>query len=356
MFESTMLPDDQFELQELNEAHIFLIADLTRRAFSTPHVHSPGLPAPGAIAETEEEIMEELKAGTRVFALYLSRGQDSDSLEPVGITRVAPHPPDAWLISRFGILPEYRGRCLGTLLLDLIEKEAGRAGVKRLVLYCVVERFLVPYYQRRGFRVTSIAPHTDKPLTVATMERRLSGSSIIIDAMPGAIIDPEWDILPLGGLYVLWLYLPETRAICVGSLGEYSYGKGMYAYIGSGARLLADRLRRHWAGGRSLRWHVDWLRAVARPVGIDIVPSSPLDPAGCGLPTPQDAEHFQPILSECELADSLSKVPGATRFIPRFGASDCRCAGHLFFISQDSIAYSLPRSWEKRLLCYYRYL
>lgn len=357
MLEDAMLPDEQFEVHELNEAHLSLIADLTRKAFSMPYIHSPGLPAPGAVFETEEEIMGELKAGTRVFALYLDRGQDAggpNDPEPAGIIRITPCPPDAWLIRRFGILPEYRGRGFGTLLLDLIEKEAGRVGVRRLILYCVVERFLVPYYQRHGFSLTSIAPHTDKPLTVATMEKVLSGSSII-DTMPGAIIDPGWDIFPQGGLYVLWLYMPETRAIRVGSLGEYLFGRGMYAYIGSGARRLAGRLRRHWAGGRSLRWHVDWLRAAARPVGIDIVPNLPPDSAGSGLPAPQDIEHSPRILSECELADSLSMVPGAIRFIPRFGASDCACAGHLFSISQDSIAYSLPRSWEKRLLCCYRY-
>lgn len=353
-----MVLDDQFnrfKMQELNGAPLSLIADLTRRAFSTPHVHSPGLPAPGAVSETQEEIMRELKAGTRVFALYLGaeKGQGADGLEPVGIVRITPRSPDAWIISRFGVLPEYRGRGVGTLLLNLIEQEASSVRIKRLVLYCVVERLVVPYYQRRGFRVTSIAPHADKPLTVAAMEKTLSGGSIT-DAMPGVIAGPEWDILPQGGLYVLWLYLPDTRTIRIGSLGEYLFDKGTYAYIGSAARGLSHRLRRHWAGGRSLRWHVDWLRAAARPVGIDIMPNSPSDSIGSGLPPPQDIEHSPAIPSECKLADSLSTLPGATRFIPGFGASDCGCAGHLFSISQHSIACSLPRSWEKRLLCWYR--
>lgn len=346
----------KFKMEELDEARLSLIADLTRRAFSTPHVHSPGLPAPGAVSETEEEIMRELKAGTRVFALYLGagEGQGADSLEPVGIVRITPRSPDAWLISRFGVLPEYRGRGAGTLLLNLMEQEATSVGVRRLVLYCVVERLVVPYYQRRGFRVTSIAPHADKSLTVATMEKKIpAGSSI--DAMPGAIAAPEWDVLPQGGLYVLWLYLPETRTIRIGSLGECSFNRGTYAYIGSGARGLSHRLRRHWEGGRSLRWHVDWLRAAAMPVGIDIMPNSPSDSVSGGLPAPRDIEHSLLLPSECELADSLSTVPGATRFVPRFGASDCGCAGHLFCVSQDSTAYSMPRSWEKRLLCCYRY-
>lgn len=106
LVEKIMLLDDQFEMQELNKAHLPLIADLTRRSFSIPYVLNSGLPAPGAVSETEEEIIGELGAGIRVFALYLKRGQDAGGLEPVGIIRVALHPSDAWLIRRFGLLPE----------------------------------------------------------------------------------------------------------------------------------------------------------------------------------------------------------------------------------------------------------
>lgn len=196
---------------------------------------------------------------------------------------------------------------------------------------------------------------------IAPMEKELSGGSVA-EVVPGVIATPEWDILPQGGLYVLWLYLSNTWAIRIGSLGEYSFGKGVYAYIGSGAKRLSHRLRRHWTGARNLRWHIDWLRAVATPVGIDILPNSPPGPIGNELPTHQKfpirqgTEHFSPVPSECDLAGSLSAAPGVVRFIPRFGASDCRCAGHLFSIPQDSMAYFLPRSWDKRLLCCYREL
>ena len=124
--ERSRLGASGFRIRELNEADLSLIADLTRRAFSTPHVPSPGLPAPGATHETREGIVKELRAGTRVFVLYLGpgTGQDGNGLGPAGIVRVTPRPPDAWVLSRFGVLPEFRGRGAGTLLLSSIEKQA----------------------------------------------------------------------------------------------------------------------------------------------------------------------------------------------------------------------------------------
>lgn len=361
-----MMPSDErsrlgasgFGIRELNEADLSLIADLTRRAFSTPHVPSPGLPAPGATHETREGIVKELRAGTRVFVLYLGpgTGQDGNGLGPAGIVRVTPRPPDAWVLSRFGVLPEFRGRGAGTLLLSSIEKQARDAGVRRLVLYCVVERLLVPHYQQRGFRVTAIAPHTEKPLTVATMEKDIGqdsckencGDSLtrVTRATPDADVTPEWGALPQRGLYVLWLYVPEPSVVRIGSLGEHSLDRGLYAYVGSGAKGLPHRLRRHWTGGGSRRWHVDWLRAVARPVGIDVVPIVSREVEASSVVS-------LPTLSECELADSLCKVSGVTRLIPRFGASDCGCAGHLFSVPRTSTAHSLPRSWQDSLLCCY---
>ncbi|MGE5587780.1 MAG: GNAT family N-acetyltransferase [Clostridia bacterium] len=358
--EKSRLGTPGFRIRELNEAHLSLIADLTRRAFSTPHVPTPGLPAPGATRETGEGIVRELRAGTRVFVLHLDlgAGRNRDGLVPAGIVRVTPYPPDAWLVSRFGVLPEYRGHGAGTLLLSSIENQARDAGVRRLVLYCVVERLLVPYYQQRGFKVTAIAPHTEKPLTVATMEKDIGqesckevcGDSVtrVTPATADADIAPEWGVLPRSGLYVLWLYVPKPSVVRIGSLGEHSLDRGLYAYVGSGAKGLSHHLRRHWTGDGSRRWHVDWLRAVARPVGIDVVPIVS-DVANVS------SVVSLPTLSECGLADSLSRVAGAARVATRFGASDCGCAGHLLSVPRDSTAYSLPRSWQAGLLCCYRH-
>ena len=61
----------------------------------------------------------------------------------------------------------------------------------------------------------------------------------------------------------------------------------------------------------ALRWHIDYLSSRARMVGAMTAPG--------------------PKERECALAAELGWLYALA--IPRFGASDCRCAGHLFYAS-----------------------
>ncbi|MBO2519621.1 MAG: DUF123 domain-containing protein [Firmicutes bacterium] len=115
--------------------------------------------------------------------------------------------------------------------------------------------------------------------------------------------------LPARGVYVVWLWLPHGCHLPVPPPGLW-LPAGLYAYTGSAQRALPARLGRHLAGGSARHWHVDYLRAEAQVVGADVWPEAPRE-------------------AECELAARLAaSLPGAFR-PPRFGASDCRCPGHL---------------------------
>jgi Uri superfamily endonuclease len=107
----------------------------------------------------------------------------------------------------------------------------------------------------------------------------------------------------------------------------------MYVYVGSawGPGGLAARVRRHIQGGKTRRWHIDYLRQWAHPVALWLAPN----------------EHV-----ECTWVGHLLGLPGARVIVPRFGASDCRCAAHLIYFDTvpfDSIV--LPgASWADRLI------
>ena len=60
---------------------------------------------------------------------------------------------------------------------------------------------------------------------------------------------------------------------------------------------------------KPLRWHIDYLSSRAVMIGAMIVP---------GLRE-----------WECEMAEELKHMYALA--VPRFGASDCRCGGHLFY-------------------------
>jgi Uri superfamily endonuclease len=136
------------------------------------------------------------------------------------------------------------------------------------------------------------------------------------------------------GAYILLLRLDKGREIHVGRLRaspaqdvQPQYGRrvaprepswyppGWYAYTGSahGPGGLAARVARHLAragGGKRVHWHVDYLREHVTVVEAWALPGAP----------PQ---------MECRWAATLRALAGAEAGPSRFGASDCRCAGHL---------------------------
>lgn len=122
------------------------------------------------------------------------------------------------------------------------------------------------------------------------------------------------------GLYVLWLDLPRAASVSVGSLGTCHFEPGLYAYVGSARRARSARIARHLRIGKRHHWHIDYLR----PAG-DIVAVTYVD---------------TPDLGECRLAEHLISNLEGRRAIPGFGASDCRCGGHL-------LRFHDPKAWHR---------
>ncbi len=124
------------------------------------------------------------------------------------------------------------------------------------------------------------------------------------------------DLPPLPGTYILLLELIEDRAVPIGKLGTFAVRRGWYTYVGSafGSGGLRGRLTHHLTPPARPHWHIDHLRAAATVREVWTVAN----------PTP--VEHVW--------AERLLALPGAAVPIPRFGASDCRCAAHLFYFAE----------------------
>ena len=114
-------------------------------------------------------------------------------------------------------------------------------------------------------------------------------------------------------LYVVLTYVPRRTTLPVGALGPVAFERGWYAYVGSAARARRARVARHLAPFKPLRWHADYL--------FKAFPA-------------RRAWLVDGAAGECELAGALAALPGAARRPPRFGAGDCRCAGHLVRFSR----------------------
>jgi sugar fermentation stimulation protein A len=129
------------------------------------------------------------------------------------------------------------------------------------------------------------------------------------------------------GVYVVVFHLPRARTIRIGRLGRFFFDAGRYAYVGSAQRGLAKRVARHARRRKTVRWHVDYL---ARWATVEAAYAWPL-----------------PKRAECRLAARLV-ADGARRTVPRFGASDCRCAGHLVRLRGPADVARLRKSIDTR--------
>ncbi|MCP4257246.1 MAG: GIY-YIG nuclease family protein [Planctomycetes bacterium] len=99
------------------------------------------------------------------------------------------------------------------------------------------------------------------------------------------------------------------RRIQVGRFGRFRFRQGIYFYAGSAQRNLSARIERHNRKKKTLRWHIDYISTKAEMLGaITIDGTREL---------------------ECQLAKKLAGMFELA--VPGFGASDCRCSGHLFY-------------------------
>lgn len=116
------------------------------------------------------------------------------------------------------------------------------------------------------------------------------------------------------GSYLLAGYLKEDAYIPIGSLGKRFFARGFYLYVGSAMRSLSQRIQRHFRRTKKKHWHIDFL-----------------------LPFLEDLHAF-PIQSserlECALAQELRSI---SQEVPPFGASDCSCTSHLFYMLQPPL-------------------
>ncbi len=118
------------------------------------------------------------------------------------------------------------------------------------------------------------------------------------------------------GTYALILYLPRTRAITIGALGDLRFPRGVYIYIGSAMSGLDGRIARHLRHrDKKLFWHIDYILQYAHV----------LDVWAC-----TGARRF-----ECKWARAALALPNARVIAPRFGASDCRCPAHLIHLTTN---------------------
>ena len=133
----------------------------------------------------------------------------------------------------------------------------------------------------------------------------------------GLLKPPRWPASD-AGIYCLLLELPRPLTVKAGRLDGVRVEAGLVLYVGRARRNLFARLARHMRRRKPRRWHIDYLFPHATSLGAFVF-------AGGSL-------------TECGVADRLSRRADLRRIIPGFGASDCRCPGHLLWLGSPATA------------------
>ena len=113
------------------------------------------------------------------------------------------------------------------------------------------------------------------------------------------------------GSYILLIKLDEDKELQIGKLGNISFKKGYYVYVGSALNGLEQRINRHLRDKKKIYWHIDYFLENAKIVDIRCRESNQRE--------------------ECKIARSFSKL----EHIDNFGCSDCKCKTHLFYGSKN---------------------
>jgi len=123
------------------------------------------------------------------------------------------------------------------------------------------------------------------------------------------------------GLYLLILKLDKPQQIKVGRWPATSFKPGYYLYVGRAKRGLKARIRRHLKKNKKIFWHIDYLTRHVPVYQILIKPGA---------------------FDECATARRLrSLIKQSAIPLRRFGASDCRCDGHLLYLPASTSIKSL---------------
>jgi Uri superfamily endonuclease len=116
------------------------------------------------------------------------------------------------------------------------------------------------------------------------------------------------------GSYVLLIKLNNDQEIKIGKLGNISFKRGFYLYVGSALNGLKNRLNRHFKINKKTHWHIDYLLKYGKIIDAYYKES--------------DSKEECDIVKNFE--NKLFSIPG-------FGCSDCKCKSHLFYCDKSKI-------------------
>ena len=131
---------------------------------------------------------------------------------PIGCVALVPISPGHWRIHKLAVLPDYRGKGLGKLLLWHGERHAFTEGARKLSLSCLLEdEPLMRFYNRLGYRLRKEKAYKKTVHHMAFLEKKMPHLIDHVGEQLRAYHLPvcEEHLLPEKAIEIVLLYHPE---------------------------------------------------------------------------------------------------------------------------------------------------
>jgi len=126
------------------------------------------------------------------------------------------------------------------------------------------------------------------------------------------------------GTYLLVIEMKENQEISIGRRPPTSFCKGIYLYVGRAKRGLQNRIKRHLKKKKKNFWHIDYLLQKANV---------------------QEVWIKRDFFDECQTALEVKNLlKDSSSPLKKFGASDCKCTSHLFFLPERKMTLESLRT------------
>lgn len=143
------------------------------------------------------------------------------------------------------------------------------------------------------------------------------------------MINPEFE----SGCYIFSCKLEKAISLQAGARPPELFKSGFYFYVGRAKKNLTKRLGRHFLSEKKCRWHIDYLSSITIPSFAMITPH----------------------LDECKISRHLANH-GDTILIRGFGASDCKCRGHLHFSENEISVNKIKEIFSNSSISLYTFI
>ncbi len=130
------------------------------------------------------------------------------------------------------------------------------------------------------------------------------------------------------GTYCLIIKMDKDSTIKIGAKGDMYFEEGYYIYVGSALGTLSKRIERHLSNDKKKHWHADYLL---------LNKNSKIE---------QVIYTYNTLKIECDISHSINE--DTTKYIEKFGCSDCKCMSHLYYFNTFQEAEnSAIKAYEK---------